>query len=284
MQDKRQGKVFGVGDILQHGISPTSWLLVGASLQALAVYLFSSGRYILLLSTTALLVKISHMLLIAFHVIPNPYLKDVYEGRNTALLPEESTGEMVAASDKKIVTLHLGAKSNHPFGFFQPQFTKLGDWLEKMADVMDTGETKGFLGQTGFHRQDEKGAHEVCLISYWQSIEDLWAFAHSGVHREAWNWWEKEIKLNGAVAINHEIFEADAQHWENIYINFQPTLMGATTFLKRGGKTLEGGIVPDQWVSPLVDARRGKLAKSSGRMGREINMYDETRVAKEVYA
>lgn len=158
----------------------------------------------------------------------------------------------------------------------------VGDWLGKMNKVLDAG-ASGFLGQTTFHRMDERGAPEIILISYWESIEDLWEFAHSGVHREAWQWWEKTIKDNDYVGINHEIFEADAKHWENIYANFQPTLMGASTFLKKGGKTIEGGVVADEWISPLVDASRGKLAKSSGRMGRTITKHDATRVGKDTY-
>ena len=58
---------------------------------------------------------------------------------------------------------------------------------------------------------------------------------------------------------------ADAR--ENVYLNFQPTGLGATTYLRRGDK-FEGGTVDDQWVSPLVQANRGKLRTSSGRLGR----------------
>jgi len=269
--------------VLQYNFSVITWILVGASLQALAVYLFSSGRYILLVSTLLLSAKIIKTLLQAYSVTPNPYLQDVFAGRTTALLPNQETGEIETASSRKIAVLHLGAKSNHPFGYFAPQFKAVGGWLDKMNEGFDYGTTKGFLGQTTFHRLDERGAPEVVAISYWNSIEDIWAFAHGDLHREAWQWWEKTIKENGYVGINHEIFEADAQHWENIYVNFQPTMMGATTHLKKGGKTIESGVVPDQWISPLIDARRGKLAKSSGRMGREISQYDANRVAKELY-
>ncbi|KAK5084855.1 hypothetical protein LTR70_007756 [Exophiala xenobiotica] len=278
-----QDSKFEILNVLRYNFSILTWILVGASLQALAVYLFSSGRYVLLISTILLIAKITRTLLQAYEITPNPYLEDVFPGRTTALLPNEETGEIETASSRKIAVLHLGAKSNHPFGYFAPQFSKVGEWIQKMNEGFDYGTTKGFLGQTTFHRLDERGAPEVVLISYWSSVEDIWAFAHDDLHREAWQWWEKTIKENGYVGINHEIFEADAQHWENIYVNFQPTMMGATTHLKKGGKTLEGGIVPDQWISPLVDARRGKLAKSSGRMGREISKYDANRVAKELY-
>lgn len=151
-----------------------------------------------------------------------------------------------------------------------------------MNEEMDSGKVKGFLGQTTYNRQDQRGVAELCLISYWESVEDLWAFAHSGTHRECWQWWEKTIKQNDCVGINHEIFEADAGHWENVYVNFQPTMQGATTYVRRG-KTIESGVVAEEFVSPLVDARRGKLARSSGRLGREISKLDNSRVGKEIY-
>ena len=64
----------------------------------------------------------------------------------------------------------------------------------------------------------------------------------------------------------HEVFEAPRGLWEGIYINFQPTLMGANTYLKRGGKT-EAGEVKDEWVSGLLAANRGTLKTSNGRRG-----------------
>jgi len=201
----------------------------------------------------------------------------------TALVPDEKTGDLVEPASKKITVVHLGAKANHPFGYFSPHFRTMGDWIQIMNKAMDEGKVPGFLGQTTFHRLDERGAPELVQLSYWESIEDLWTFAHSGTHRETWQWWERIVKENNYIGINHEIFQADAKNWENVYLNFQPTLMGATTYLKKGGKTLEGGVVPDEWISPLVDAQRGKLAKSSGRMGRQVSQYDADRVGKDVY-
>ena len=53
------------------------------------------------------------------------------------------------------------------------------------------------------------------------------------------------------LGINHEIYAADPGQWENIYANFQPTGLGATTYLRRGDK-LQGGFLEDAWISPLV--------------------------------
>ena len=42
------------------------------------------------------------------------------------------------------------------------------------------------------------------------------------------------------------------------------TRLGAMTYIKHGDK-LEGGIVPDQWISPLMQANNGKLRTSAWR-------------------
>ena len=62
----------------------------------------------------------------------------------------------------------------------------------------------------------------------------------------------------------HEVYEADRGMWESVYVNFQPTLLGNTTFLKREGK-MAGGEVKEEWISPLLDASKGRLRTSNGR-------------------
>jgi hypothetical protein len=114
--------------------------------------------------------------------------------------------------------------------------------------------------------RDRLGCLDNMLISYWRSISDLHAFAHSPLHRECWAWWEATLKQNDHIGIKHEIFAAEAGQWETLYENFQPTGLGATTFLRRGDK-LEGGVVEDRWISPLVQANKGRMRTSAGRLG-----------------
>jgi hypothetical protein len=104
------------------------------------------------------------------------------------------------------------------------------------------------------------------IISYWRSLEAVHAYAHSPLHREAWLWWDKTLPAHKHIGFMHEVFEAPKGMWEGVYINFQPVLLGATTYLKRGVKT-EGGKVEDEWVSGLLDANRGRLKTSNGRRG-----------------
>lgn len=92
-------------------------------------------------------------------------------------------------------------------------------------------------------------------------------FAYGEKHRKARDRYNPLAKERSAVlGINHEIFSSELGQWEAKYGNFQPTLLGTTTYLKKGDKMI-GGTVEDKWVSGLVDARRGKLRTSAGRLG-----------------
>jgi hypothetical protein len=142
------------------------------------------------------------------------------------------------------------------------------------------------LGQTGFIRKDANGANENIFISYWRSLDDVHRFAHGPTHREAWRWWDATLMEHNHIGFMHEVFEADRGMWESVYINFQPTLLGATTFLKRDGKMV-GGEVKEEWVSPLLDANKGILRSSNGRRGerdrkeRVGDMFEENAYAAE---
>ncbi len=123
------------------------------------------------------------------------------------------------------------------------------------------------LGQSCWNKTDKNGANEAVFISYWRSLEDVHRFAHSNkTHREAWKWWDSTLKRHNYIGFMHEVYEAPAGAWEGVYINFQPTLLGATTYLKRDGK-LVGGEVKPQYISPLVDATRGPMRTSNNRRG-----------------
>jgi hypothetical protein len=80
----------------------------------------------------------------------------------------------------------------------------------------------------------------------------------------------------------HEVFEAPRGMWEAVYINFQPTLLGATSYLKKGGK-MEAGKVADEWVSPLVDANRGLMRTSNGRRGQTGEGADQDKFGTNYY-
>lgn len=169
--------------------------------------------------------------------------------------------------------LILGATVNHPGGYLTAphadKFVELSDRMFNELDVLPQEET-GFLGQSTLYQHNPSGTVDSYLISYWRSIESIHNYAVSPAHTDAVNWWNRESKNNGLkhIGIMHEIFEAPAGMWETVYLNFEPTMMGATSYLKKADeKGVVGGTVADMWVSPVVDASRGKLRSSRGRLG-----------------
>lgn len=119
-QDAQKPQLTDLAHMLQFNVSITTWLLIGASLQAIAVYLFSNGHYVLLISMTLLSLKLARNYLQAKGILTNPYMQDVIPYRTTALLPNEDTSEITEGASKKITVFHLGAKANHPYGYFAP--------------------------------------------------------------------------------------------------------------------------------------------------------------------
>lgn len=281
LQDKWTPELTGLFQQLASNFSLSTLLLAGACLQSVLV-LTIQNKYALLPAFAVLVLRSLDALLITFKLKQNPYLADVIAGRVTALVPNDQ-GEIIGPSAEKVAILLLGAKSNHPLGIFAPDFKEMGAWLFRMNDEFNSAHPpEGLMGQTMFERKDERGAREFVFISYWRSIESLHDFAHSGLHRATWLWWEKNIKRMDAVGINHEIFQAEPGAWENVYVNFQPTMLGATSFLKKGDKVV-GGKVDEEWIHPLVNAKKGKLAKSSGRLGWDPTQHDAIRPAGETY-
>jgi Domain of unknown function (DUF4188) len=253
--------------LLLNNLSLSSWLLLGGLIQLTAA-LYLPVTYLLVPTLLVLLGRFVYSLLVAFHVLPNPHLHDAMLHRTSTQVPNDEGTFSDTAASEKVVCFHLGSKYNHPLGIFAPNVKDLGDWFKKMvAELNQNIPSNDFLGGTSFIRTDAAGSIETVWISYWRSIEAIHAFAYGPTHREAWDWWNK-LSANGSkhIGINHEIFAAQPGQWEAIFVNHQPTLSGATTYLKKGDKLI-GGKVEDQWISGLIDANKGKLRSSAGRLG-----------------
>jgi hypothetical protein len=113
-------------------------------------------------------------------------------------------------------------------------------------------------------------------VQYWRSIEDLHAFAHGPLHRAGWDWWDRTVKHHPHLAIYHEVYAVDSKSWEAIYTNCEPTGLGATSYLRKRDKLVNWvAEEEEEWISPLVDARRGKLRTMMGRVGKEAGAENE---------
>jgi len=253
---------------IRENFSLSTWLLLGALIQSAIVFVIPR-LYAFLPVFLVLASRLADSLAITYGVKTNHYLDDAILGRVSPQIPDGDGKFSENPSSEKVVVFMLGAKCNHPMGLFAPNFKEIGDTLNNMTKALEKNSIdNGFYGGSMWTSQDKNGATEFLFLSYWRSTEDVHNFAYLPVHREAWDWWNATVKQNDHLGINHEIFEVDRHHWEGVYLNFQPTLLGATTYLKKGDKLI-GGTVDDEWISPLIDARKGKLRTSAGRLGHD---------------
>jgi len=266
-------------NMLHNNLSIQTILLIGACLQTVLFLLPIPKLYSVGPAIGLLLFRIVDTTLITYNLIPNPYLKDAIHKKVTAQ-PHDRDGNFGGPGKEKIAVMLLGAKSNHPLGMFEPRFGEVGKFLRRMTEELNGDSTRdsGFLGQSAVMRKDNNGATENITISYWRSIDDVHRFAYGPSHLAAWRWWNDNMKKLNHIGIMHEVYEADAGMWEGVYVNFQPTLLANTTYLKKDGQ-LVGGEVKEEWVRPLLDASRGNLRTAMGRRG----LLDRKEDIKAVY-
>jgi hypothetical protein len=67
-------------------------------------------------------------------------------------------------------------------------------------------------------------------IFYFRSLSGVHKFAHGPIHRKGWDWWSRNGKEHPEISICHEVYEADAGRWENVYLNYRPMGLGTYIF------------------------------------------------------
>ena len=113
-------------------------MLLGACTQASLALLVRNKYYAFLPAAILLSFRIVDALLIHFRLKKNPFLQNaILKKRFSAVVPDKD-GKFRGAGQEKVVILLLGAKSNHPFGFFAPEFLKTFRWLAEMNSEFDT--------------------------------------------------------------------------------------------------------------------------------------------------
>jgi len=257
-QGRRPSANLSFANFLKGNFSLSTLLLLGGALQLLLTFIIPP-IYALLPVLTVLAFRFTHTLLVTYHIIPNPYLKDSISGRFAAAIPSPD-GSITVHPTEKVVCFHLGAKLNHPLGIFSPhakQFVDHFGGMTRQLDELPQSES-GYMGGSNWTSYDERGAVETTFISYWRDMESLHRFAYSDIHRKGWEWWNKLPKEEGVhLGVNHEIFEAEPGKWEAVYLNQQPSLLSGTVHQGEDG----------MWRVGAVDASRGKMRNSAGRLG-----------------
>jgi hypothetical protein len=134
-------------------------------------------------------------------------------------------------------------------GIFGPGFQVLGNYMNQMqAQLADNAiqyncepinsylfvllaRFNAFLntdlGATSWLGIGERStANQLMFATYFRTLEDVHAYAHSPLHREAWGWWNNITKSHPHLSIMHEVYQAPKNHSENIYINNHLTGIG----------------------------------------------------------
>lgn len=165
----------------------------------------------------------------------------------------------------------LGVKITHPLGFFAPSAKQTGDYFLRMVKELNANPTEnGWIGGStvrGIPSSSQENSH-LTLIGYFKTMDDLHRFAHGTTHRDAWNWWNKNVKDMPHIGVYHEAYDVPAKSWEAIYVQMPKTGLGA------GKVELENG----QWEDMLVEAKKGVWRSSEGRMGRTEKWGKDERV------
>lgn len=267
-ESERYSVAHEINTLISVNFHSTTLLLIGAILQGTLI-LILPRIWVLLPTILILVARFADTMAVTFRFRPNPYLQDSIYQKWSTVIPDKDGNFSDTPADEKVAVLLLCAKVNHPLGLFAPNVKEVADRNKAMLTELDSADTAdGFLGQTAYKSTDVRGALEIMGLSYWRSIEDIHNYANGPTHMDTIKWWndmsKKDPENMKHIGISHEIYEAPKGKWEAISINFQPTRLGATTYLKKGDKLI-GGVVDDSWITPVVDAR-GKLWTSKGRL------------------
>ncbi|KAF2423408.1 hypothetical protein EJ08DRAFT_596166 [Tothia fuscella] len=259
--------------ILSTNFRTTTWVLMGGIFfQLLSLVL--TPRIAILLCTAVLLFRFVPTVLISTGRIPNPEMGNVDVRKNTVMFPNSDGSSRPNPSGQGIALLILGIKINHPLGFFAPNAKEAGEFFTSMVAELNNNKTKyGFLSGSMISGQPNDSISErghFSIIGYFKTVQHLHDFAHGPLHRDAWNWWNKNAKDMPHLGIYHEIYDVPKHSWEAVYVHCPPIGL-AQAQLEVGDK--DGN---KEFKSLITDARKGIWRSSAGRMGRQEGKIHET--------
>lgn len=224
-----------------------------------------AGRVALLPALSVLLYRLFAAYAMSVGWMHNTYMDGVLTQKFSSQFPDAEGKYGSKPADSEVVVFLIGARCNHPMGLFAPGFREMGDYFSTMVkNLEEHGEEFGFLGMTSWLNNGTRETQsENMQVGYFRSVEGLHRFAHSEYHRQGWNWWNRNVKQYPHLSIYHEVYHVPKGHWENIYVNSHLSGINSTTHRIKDEKTGK-----EMWASPVVDASKGLLKTSAGRMSR----------------
>jgi len=153
-------------------------------------------------------------------------------------------GRVHAERDEQFVVFLIGMRLNKLWAVHR--------WLPiflvapRMVSELRDDDESGLLGSRTW-----LGWRTVGFVQYWESVEDLQAYARDteSEHLPAWQSYDAETADTGAVGIWHETYRVDPDDYETVYNRMPPCGLGGADGVER------------------VDAT-GERASMFGRLGR----------------
>ncbi|KAM0717477.1 hypothetical protein Q7P37_007329 [Cladosporium fusiforme] len=261
-EEKRPKSAFfgaaGLQSFIRDQFTVTTWLAIGAFVQSLAFLLV--GRVALIPSATYLILSLANTFATAAGWKPNSLMDGVIREKFSTAFPNADGTYGEKPADSEIVVFLIGFRNNHPLGLLGPGVKEVGDAFGQMVkDLEKHTEEFGFLGATSWlNAATRTTQNETLVVCYFQSVEGLHKFAHSDYHMKTWLWWNKHVKNRPYMSIYHETYHVPKGNWETIYVNSHISGLPSARIQTEDGL----------WASPMVDAKRGLLKTSAGRMSR----------------
>jgi len=257
-----------LSSMIRDNFTISTWLCLGASAQIL-LYLITNTlgfRSLALLPALAILAyRTLDSCLITIGWKHNTYLDNIIQKKISTAFPDELGHYGNKPANNDIVVFLIGTRVNHAMGLAAPGVLEMGGYMTQMCKDLNThAEEFGFLGMTSWLNSTDRATNsEILEVCYFRSVEGLQKFAHSDYHRKAWDWWNKTIKQHPHLAIFHETYHVPKGHWESIYVNSHVSGLNATSH-----KFTDEMTGTEMYASPVVDASKGLLKTSAGRMAR----------------
>ncbi|KAJ9669574.1 hypothetical protein H2201_000441 [Coniosporium apollinis] len=268
----------------------STWLSLGAILQTAAYLLV--GRLSLLPASALVAYRVLDAFLMTVGVKRNPAMDGVILNKFAAAFPDAGGKFGNKPAREGVVCFLIGARCNQygsmgadgikgnpeytsplltcnivPLGLLGYGFKDLGKFFEANTKECEAhADEYGLIGMSSWISNGERATgNEIMAVMYFKDVEGLHKFAHGPQHRKGWEWWNKNLRKLPHLSIWHEVFAAPAGHWEGIYANSHATGLGATA-IRVELPASEKGSAETAWFSPIVDARKGVLKTSAGRM------------------
>ncbi|KPF63070.1 DUF4188 domain-containing protein [Porphyrobacter sp. AAP60] len=140
-------------------------------------------------------------------------------------------GRWTAQPDDGFVVFIIGMRINRPWMVHRwlPLIRAMGGMIRELSAQPELG----FMGGKAWF------GRTIVLIQYWQSFEQLEAYAKAVnlSHVTAWAEFNRKIGDDGTVGIYHETYRISPGQFENVFVNMPPTLLGncATLIEAKGG-------------------------------------------------